>query len=108
MPLLLLASLLLQAPVARDTTPVERALRAELEAKAHPAMRWPDVSEVLRAAYDARQWLPLWSSEGKATAVARAVLADMSRARARGLDPDDFEAQRLMAAATALQDSPDR
>lgn len=69
-------------------------------------IRWPRLGAAaheLERAYTARDWAPLWSSDGKPTASSRAMIDALRRVGERGLDPSDYDVERLgMLATTGL------
>ena len=83
------------------------AVIAELvEAGSDPDLRQPrfaDQQEHLRLAYAPGQLAPLWVRDGRPTTQADEVIASLAAADAKGLDPADYDAAQLAAAATQLR-----
>ena len=66
-------------------------------------IRWPRLgvaAQELERAYAARDWAPLWSSDGKPTASSRAMIDALRHVGERGLDPKDYDVERLGFLAT--------
>ncbi len=88
-----------------DTTRVAAGLKAMLSQGRHPAIRWPDLSDVhavAESAYRRSNWHPLWIEAGRATAPALAVIEAIRAVADRGLAPADYDADSLAAAAARL------
>lgn len=101
----MIALWLLVATATGDTGGMPAALQHALNAAGHPRMRWGDISDVrnlLSRSYVMRSWRPLWSMNGRLTQPGRQVLAELDSARARGLDPADYDAAALDARADSL------
>lgn len=106
----LLATLALAA-ASPDSTLLAAALRAGLAAPRLADSRWGDIADIrtgLTATYEGRGWQPLWVAQGRASASARAVVREFQAARFRGLDPDDYDADRLAAQLDSLDGTPTR
>jgi murein L,D-transpeptidase YcbB/YkuD len=87
---------------ARPGTPLGRLasprLRVLADSARHPWIRWPvfrDVAEDVRRAYAVTEGAPLWLSGRVPSPAAIALLAELRRARERGLEPDDYDADTL-------------
>jgi len=68
-------------------------------------MRWPRITDVRTSAdslYASAGGLPLWVRDGRPTPAARAMVAALGDADARGLDPQDYDAARLDSLGGAL------
>lgn len=103
--MLLLTPLLLVTVLQPPVDTGSAALHTAVEASSNALMRWGDIADVrtmLRGAYDARAWEPLWVVQGKPTATARLVVKELASARDRGLDPNDYDATRLAAESDSL------
>ena len=88
----------------RATSDVARMLASHVSTGRHPAQHWPrldDVAVALRDLYDSARWTPLWSHDGRPTSSARAVIEQLALLSARGLDPADFDVDRLRVLANA-------
>ena len=93
--------------------PEAAAIRAIVDQRSLPLMRWPrldDVADDLRSAYDATSWTPLWSRDGRPTPAALVVLEQFAAADARGLRVDDYDASalRLLTSQGALRTPEER
>ncbi len=63
-----------------------------------PGLRWPGLPDItfdLRRAYDATRWSPLWTRDGVPTAAARATIEALAAVDRRGLEPRDYDVERL-------------
>lgn len=72
----------------------------------HPAQRWPQLSDVaadLRAVYGASNWSPLWTLNGRPTTPALQTLDQLVRIDTRGLEPADYDVERLGMLAQQLR-----
>jgi murein L,D-transpeptidase YcbB/YkuD len=93
-------------PARSDAT--SETLRAILEAGRLDGLRWPrfpDFRSLLEALYAPTGDAPLWLADGRPTDRARAALAALHEADARGLDARDYDVDRLDAEAKALDES---
>jgi murein L,D-transpeptidase YcbB/YkuD len=73
-----------------------------VESGRHPDLRWPLFSRVqpaLEVVYRARGYAPLWFNGDTLTQPARAMIRVLTEARFRGLDPADFDGERLEIAS---------
>ncbi|MDQ8167964.1 MAG: L,D-transpeptidase family protein [Gemmatimonadota bacterium] len=80
-------------------------LRAIIASRRHRVQRWPrldDVAADLQRAYTRAAWAPLWLRDGQPTPAALAVIAELERVTARGLDPRDYDAGALRTRAARL------
>ncbi|WP_309669894.1 L,D-transpeptidase family protein [Gemmatimonas sp.] len=80
------------------STPFGEALQRIVASNRHTAQRWPQLSDVtvdLRTAYTANGWTPLWTQGGRPTSSALATIAQLNRIDTRGLDPSDYDVERL-------------
>ena len=69
------------------------------------ALKWPDYSDLQPAVntfYDNRDFTLAWSKDGKPTSEATALMQAFSNARQRGLNPDDYDADRWQGRVAAL------
>ncbi len=91
---------------APDTAAVAAALRASIDAPQLVGARWADFGDMregVRAAYEARGWTPFWLNGQKLTPAAEAVLYELKTARYRGLEPADYDAERIRLFADSLR-----
>jgi hypothetical protein len=80
------------------------ALRAIVDQRSLPLMRWPkldDVADDLRRIYDGAAWAPIWSREGRPTPASLAVIEQLAAADSRGLRAEDYDAATLRRLASA-------
>jgi murein L,D-transpeptidase YcbB/YkuD len=98
LPALLLA-LAAQAPdSARFAAEAQRLLASGR----HAEMRWPVLTDVrvrAESLYQAAGWRPLWLDGGGPSAPARSLSVALRWAELRGLDPADFDGERLQLRA---------
>ncbi|MDZ7630121.1 MAG: L,D-transpeptidase family protein [Gemmatimonadaceae bacterium] len=79
------------------------AISAIVASGRHAAQRWPVLSDVttdLRRLYTADSAGPRWSAAGRATASALLVVQQLERMEARGLNPVDYDVDRLRQLAS--------
>jgi murein L,D-transpeptidase YcbB/YkuD len=104
------AGLVLAAPPAAraaDATPA--AIRAVVESGVHPWLRRGALREfqpTVRAIYEGGSWKPLWLEGGEPTEEAKEVITHLGAAAVWGLDPVDYDADRLQWEAERLQTKP--
>jgi len=106
-----LLSAALLAAADPDSTLLAAALRSALGAPRLADVRWGDIADVrtgLVATYEGRGWRPLWVAQGRGSVAARAVVREFQAARVRGLDPDDYDADRLATLLDSLDGTPAR
>ncbi len=89
-------------PAARARVSHDSIVAASLDSIASrgvmTALHWSnlgDVSAPLNQLYAARAWSPLWSTGGRLTPAARAMVSSLARVAERGLDPLDYDSARL-------------
>jgi murein L,D-transpeptidase YcbB/YkuD len=95
--------LMLLAPLRPSVENV--ALRKLVERGRHPAIRWSRFFDVQPAAillYQRNGWNPVWLTDNRPTAAARATVDVLATAADRGLDPEDYDAQQLAALVATL------
>jgi murein L,D-transpeptidase YcbB/YkuD len=91
----------LLAPAARAQAPAEGALNQIINATAAARDR-----EQIGKFYEADAHRLFWSDGAKPTAAAVALLQELRQAAERGLDPEDYSANRLTQRLKALIDAP--
>lgn len=102
LPGLALALLLLVPARPAADTAAAAELERMVETGRHPDLKWPSFTTVqpeLKSLYAARGYAPLWFGGDRLTAPARAMIRVLVEARNRGLDPADFDAERLEIAS---------
>ncbi len=80
------------------STPFGEALQRIVLSNRHAPQRWPQLSDVtadLRSVYAANGWTPLWTRDGRPTPAALNTLAQLNRIDTRGLNPSDYDVERL-------------
>ncbi len=95
---------------AQDTL-LAMALSAAISRTEDRALRWPDFSDMsglLAEAYGVQEWAPLWSRMGRPTATALQLLKALQAVTARGLDPRDYDVDRLAALLDSGLVTPER
>lgn len=90
--------------------PTQAALPAAASAAIHAGrmagLRWPDFSDYTKwvaGFYDARGGALAWTAAGAPTAQARAVIARLEAADAKGLHAEDYDGGRWAARVAALE-----
>ncbi len=103
-----------EAPLAKTGTEVSASAEAEALHKALPALAAGETDEernertALVSFYEARNYVPLWlTPEGRPTAKATALIAEIRRADQWGLEPHDFPLPTGFATEAAAA-SPER
>ena len=92
-------------PPTGQPEPTADALRAIVGAAHIDGMRWPrfpDYQRILEALYGPRSYAPLWLDAGQPTPQAREAIAVLLEAGAKGLDPRDYDAEKLDQASRTL------
>lgn len=101
LPLISLAVAHLLFPAPRPV-PAASGLQRLVESGRHPDLRWPAFAQEqssLTALYQAHGWSPIWFSGDSLTRPARAFIRVLTETANRGLDPIDFDAERLEIAS---------
>ena len=96
---------LVGAPDAARADPVAEALAPIVREARHPWLRRPGFASqqgALERLYQARSWAPLWLAGARPTPQAAEAIAALEEAGARGLDPADYDSERLELARRAL------
>jgi murein L,D-transpeptidase YcbB/YkuD len=109
---MLASALVLLLPAGPPSRPASAAeLQRLVETGRHPDLKWPSFKTVqpeLRALYAARDFAPLWYAGDSITAPARAMIRVLTEARNRGLDPADYDVERLeVASKTGVDKDPE-
>jgi len=97
------------APVARADDDVAAAIRAVVDSGIHPWLHHAQLAEYqapARALYEGREWKPIWLDDEEASDEAREAIAQLAAAAAWGLDPRDYDADRLAWEAERLETKP--
>ena len=90
---------------AVPSSPFGEALQQIVRSNRHIAQRWSQLSDVttdLRAVYTANGWTPLWTRGGRPTPSALSTISQLARIDTRGLDPSDYDVERLGMLVRAL------
>ncbi len=94
-----------QVAPSTPSTPFGEALQRIVVSNRHAAQRWPQLSDVtadLRTVYTANGWTPLWTQGGRPTPSALSTITQLVRIDTRGLDPSDYDVERLGALVRSL------
>ncbi len=104
----LLAALAAPASAAVESTQaaLPPAASAAIDAGRLAGLRWPDFSDYTKwvaGFYDARGGALAWTASGRPTPQARAVIAKLEAADAKGLHAEDYDGGRWAARVAALE-----
>lgn len=95
------------AGASREDVAAElRAILAAGTLTGSVAPRFADVEPLLRGLYEARDFAPLWTEEGRPTDAARVAVEMIAGAGSRGLDPRDYDARLLGLLSDLLAEGP--
>jgi murein L,D-transpeptidase YcbB/YkuD len=97
------------APAVRADDDVAAAIRAVVDTGIHPWLHHPQLAEYqdpARALYEGREWKPLWLDDEEASDEAREAIAQLAAATVWGLEPRDYDADRLAWEAERLETKP--
>lgn len=100
-PLIPLAAALLLAPVEPVADTSAAVIQRMIESGRHPELRWPSFTSeqpALLQLYASRGYAPLWFRGDSLTQPARALIRVLGETRYRGLDPADYDSERLEVA----------
>lgn len=99
---------LLRGSSARAGDDVTAALRRVLDAGTPPDLPAERVADraAVRRVYQWTAFRPVWVRDGRPSAAAEATIGVLGEAATRGLDPADYDADRLVAAAGRLRGRP--
>ena len=81
------------------------AIHSDIDTGHLAELRWPDFHDIapqVAAFYESRDYDLAWSSSGKPTKQAAALMEAFSNSRRRGLDPDDYDAPKWQARVAGL------
>src|SRR5690349_17357863 len=99
MPMRLIAlSALLLIPPAPTVNPSAAEIERMVESGRHPDLRWPSFTReqpALARLYRSRNFAPLWFHGDSLTRPARALIRVLGESAHRGLDPRDYDSERL-------------
>ena len=111
MPLRLIAlSALLLIPPAPAVNPSAAEIERMVESGRHPDLRWPSFTReqpALARLYRSRNFAPLWFHGDSLTRPARALIRVLGESAHRGLDPRDYDSERLEIASKVGVDKDD-
>src|ERR1019366_452986 len=88
-------------PAATAGSPVADQLREMISGKLDPSGRRKADREGVEAFYKARDYKPLWVSDGAADERAKVVIAYLAQVDSVGLDPNDYATPDFKSAVTA-------
>lgn len=95
-------AVLLLAPPATMGSSAAAEIERMVESGRHPDLRWPSFTReqaALESVYRARNFAPLWFKGDSLTRPARALIRVLGEAANRGLDPKDYDSDRLEIAS---------
>ncbi len=93
------------------SSPLEQALRADVNAGHLAPLHWPDFSDykpLVQGFYDQRGWDPAWVDDRKPTKQALALAKLFAASGSKGLNPDDYDAPLWQARIAGLGKAGDR
>jgi murein L,D-transpeptidase YcbB/YkuD len=99
---LIAVALLLLAPSAPAVDSSAAAIERLVESGRHPDLRWPSFTKeqpILDLLYRNRGFAPLWFHGDTLTPSGRALIRVLGETGNRGLDPKDFDSERLEVAS---------
>src|ERR1700760_2320614 len=67
---------------------------------------FPDYRQPVQALYEAVGYRPVWVSDGQPTPQAQAMITAFGVSRLKGLNPDDYDADRWPSRLSALKNAP--
>jgi murein L,D-transpeptidase YcbB/YkuD len=97
------------APPARADDEVAASIRTVVEAGVHPWLRRHELGafqSTARAVYEEDRWKAIWLDGGEASSEAKEVITHLAAAAVWGLDPNDYDADRLAWEAERLETKP--
>jgi len=97
------------APAARARDDTAAAIRAVVESGVHPWLHQSALREfqpTVRAIYEGESWKPIWLDDDEPTDEAKEVIAHLTAAAVWGLEPKDYDADRLQWESERLQTKP--
>jgi murein L,D-transpeptidase YcbB/YkuD len=102
-------SLLGAAPAVRADDDVAAAMRAVVDTGIHPWLHHPQLAQYqapARALYEGREWKPIWLDDQEASEEATDVIALLAGVAVWGLEPRDYDTDRLAWEAERLETKP--
>ena len=97
------------SPAARAESAVAAAIRNVVETGVHPWLRRRELGDyqaAARAVYEGNDWKPIWLDGEEPSAEAKEVVTRLGAAAVWGLQPNDYDADRLAWEAERLQTKP--
>ncbi len=101
------------APSSAPATPNAEAIAGQLRTIANAGtladLKWPnfpDYLEHVQALYQAVNYTPVWVRDGQPTPQAQAVMTALEVSRLKGLNPEEYDAERWPSRLSALKSAP--
>ena len=97
------------APATRADDDVAAAIRTVVETGVHPWLHHPQLAHHqagARTLYERRDWKPIWLDDEEASDEAKEVIAHLAAAAVWGLEPKDYDADRLAWEAERMETKP--
>jgi murein L,D-transpeptidase YcbB/YkuD len=97
------------SPPARARDDVAAAIQTAVETGIHPWLRRHELGAyqaAARAVYEGRKWKPIWLDDGEPSSEAKEVITHLNAAAVWGLEPNDYDADRLAWEGERLETKP--
>jgi murein L,D-transpeptidase YcbB/YkuD len=101
------------APSSAPATPNAEAIAGQLRTIANSGtladLKWPnftDYRQHVQALYQAVNYTPVWVRDGQPTPQAQAVMTALEVSRLKGLNPEEYDAERWPSRPSALKSAP--
>jgi L,D-transpeptidase YcbB len=100
-------------PSPAAATPNAEAIAEQLRTIANAGtladLKWPNFSDYrqrVQALYEAASYTPVWVRDGQPTPQAQAVMTALGVSRLKGLNPEEYDAERWPSRLNALKSAP--
>jgi murein L,D-transpeptidase YcbB/YkuD len=100
-------------PSPSPTTPTAEAIAEQLRTIANAGTladlkypNFPDYRQHVQALYEAVSYMPVWVRDGQPTPQAQAVITAFGVSRLKGLNPEEYDAERWPSRLSALKSAP--
>jgi L,D-transpeptidase YcbB len=100
-------------PSPSPTAPAAEAIAEQLRTIASAGTladlkypNFPDYRQHVRALYEAVSYIPVWVRDGQPTPQAQAVITAFGVSRLKGLNPEEYDAERWPSRLSALKSAP--
>lgn len=97
-----------RSQLASNGPQISSELRQIVDSAKIPELRWPDfanLSASVRTVYERNSFNPLWFTAGELSHKGQEILAALESSTAKGLDPEEYDLQRLSRWAQQLRTS---